>query len=45
MRLCMRLAQRFQGVEESKLNGLANEEFVSTQREMGRYDIGYEGYD
>ena len=33
------------GLKRAKLNGLADEEFVSTQREMGRYDIGYEGYD
>lgn len=31
-------------LRKAKANGLANEEFVSTQREMGRYDMDNEGY-
>ena len=32
-------------LERAKLNGLASEEWVSTQREMGNFERGYEGYD
>lgn len=32
-------------LKRAKLNGLQSEEWMSTQREMGRYDEGYEGYD
>jgi superfamily II DNA helicase RecQ len=32
-------------LDRAKRNGLASEEFVSTQREMGAYNHGYEGYD
>lgn len=32
-------------LKRAKQNGLQSEEWVSTQREMGRYDSGYDGYD
>jgi superfamily II DNA helicase RecQ len=32
-------------LKKAKMNGLASEEFVSTQRDMGLFDNGYEGYD
>ena len=32
-------------LKKAKMNGLQDEEFVSTQREMGTYNVGYEGYD
>ncbi|KAH8786054.1 recQ family helicase-like protein RecQ [Hyaloscypha finlandica] len=32
-------------LKRAKQNGLQSEEWVSTQREMGRYDGGYDGYD
>lgn len=34
-----------EALRRSKIAGLANEEFVSTQREMGRYNIDIEGYE
>jgi len=33
------------GLKRRKLNGLASEEFVSTQNELGRYDGGYGDFD
>ena len=32
-------------LKKAKINGLASEEWVGTQRDMGRFDNGYEGYD
>jgi superfamily II DNA helicase RecQ len=32
-------------LKKAKMNGLASEEWVSTQREMGMYNNGYEGYE
>lgn len=32
-------------LKKAKINGLQDEEFVSTQRELGKYNIEYEGYD
>jgi RecQ family ATP-dependent DNA helicase len=32
-------------LKRAKLNGLESEEWVSTQRDLGRFDYGYEGYD
>lgn len=32
-------------LKRAKLNGLESEEWVSTQRDLGRFDSGYEGYD
>jgi superfamily II DNA helicase RecQ len=32
-------------LQKAKNNGLQSEEWVSSQREMGRYDYGYDGYD
>lgn len=32
-------------LKKAKINGLMSEEWVSTQRDMGRFDNGYEGYD
>lgn len=34
-----------QALKRSKMNDLQSEEWVSTQREMGAYNEGYEGYD
>jgi len=33
------------GLKKEKMNGLMSEEWVSTQRDMGRFESGYEGYD
>lgn len=33
------------GLKKAKLNGLESEEWVSTQRDKGRFDHGWEGYD
>lgn len=33
------------GLKKAKMNGLASEEWVSTQREQGVYNTGYDGYD
>lgn len=32
-------------LKKAKMNGLMSEEWVSTQRQEGRFDYGYEGYD
>jgi RecQ family ATP-dependent DNA helicase len=32
-------------LKQAKMNGLMSEEWVSTQREIGQFDYGYEGYD
>ena len=32
-------------LKRAKLNGLQSEEWVSTQRDLGHFDNGYEGYD
>jgi superfamily II DNA helicase RecQ len=34
-----------QKLKKAKKDGLESEEWVSTQRELGRFDNGYEGYD
>lgn len=32
-------------LKRAKLNGLESEEWLSTQRDLGQFDYGYEGYD
>jgi len=32
-------------LKKEKMNGLMSEEWVSTQRDMGRFESGYDGYD